>query len=76
MTEQSKEERRNAIHAELAELHAQDLQGSQHRDVFSDVPLKPVPLTAFKEIDKREARRAELHEEMRRLAFEAPEPSS
>lgn len=71
----TKEERLKAIIDELADLQKRDLQLSQYRDVNSNEPLVPIPLTALTEIDKRSQRRGELHKELYKLALEnwAPE---
>jgi hypothetical protein len=70
MTEKPMENRFNNIFDELADLHNQDLQFSQYRDLASNEPLIPVPLTAFTELDKRSLRRAEPHKQLRQLAIE------
>lgn len=67
MTEQSLNERWNAIFDELKD---QDPELCPDGNLFSDVPLKPIPLSAFTEFDKRRTRKAELHAELRNLAVE------
>lgn len=72
----TKEERLKAIIDELGDLHKRDLQISQYRDVNSNEPLVPIPLTALTEMDKRSQRRGELHKELYKLALENWAPES
>jgi predicted amidophosphoribosyltransferase len=70
MAEDEREARKKVIFEELYDLHRQDSQLSQHRDLTSNAPVVPVPLSAFTEWSKRFDRRGELHKELRQLALE------
>jgi hypothetical protein len=68
MTEDDKQQRLKAIRAERAELDRQDRIPHQDRDPNSTARVEDVPSPGMVGREDRARRRAELHEELRKLS--------
>jgi hypothetical protein len=68
MTEDDKQQRLKAIRTERAELDRQDPIPHQDRDPSSIAPVEDVPSPGLLGREDRARRRAELHEELRKLS--------